>query len=361
MLFVGFSAISLGLLVIFIFSSLGIVSWEVARSPRYVELRFRHGVAELRLEPVTFNTTEYVLARTRGTSRWRVPGIASGYNYDITFLSPTYMDDLKQGYSYLVIPPYVLAKYGPPPPNAPAKSIRLHLWPFMLLTGFYPFLIFARFVRPAPTRRRRRYAATLLSATLFTVVSGVSLLIFAATAVFWIRSGYFRSSEQSLSTSFRPTADETATIGTTWFFTSHRWSIGMGRVVSNHIAGDMKQIQAEHVATYTALYRRFGGVMAADPTGSFVRQLGFGFASGNTAPSGVGAASQAQATHWWISFPCWLLLVISALLPVSWGRWYRRTGRTRWRFWRGQCLQCGYSVTGNKSGVCPECGTSITL
>lgn len=26
---------------------------------------------------------------------------------------------------------------------------------------------------------------------------------------------------------------------------------------------------------------------------------------------------------------------------------------------RGQCLSCGYSLTGNESGVCPECGRKI--
>jgi hypothetical protein len=27
---------------------------------------------------------------------------------------------------------------------------------------------------------------------------------------------------------------------------------------------------------------------------------------------------------------------------------------------KGQCLACGYNLTGNVSGVCPECGTRIT-
>ena len=26
---------------------------------------------------------------------------------------------------------------------------------------------------------------------------------------------------------------------------------------------------------------------------------------------------------------------------------------------RGQCLSCGYNLTGNASGVCPECGRAI--
>ncbi len=35
----------------------------------------------------------------------------------------------------------------------------------------------------------------------------------------------------------------------------------------------------------------------------------------------------------------------------------------RWRRWRrrptGSCVKCGYDLTGNESGVCPECGTEV--
>lgn len=33
--------------------------------------------------------------------------------------------------------------------------------------------------------------------------------------------------------------------------------------------------------------------------------------------------------------------------------------RTRYRRRRGLCLKCGYNLTGNLSGVCPECGTAL--
>lgn len=33
--------------------------------------------------------------------------------------------------------------------------------------------------------------------------------------------------------------------------------------------------------------------------------------------------------------------------------------RRRWRRRRGQCVRCAYDLTGNTSGVCPECGTPI--
>jgi len=30
------------------------------------------------------------------------------------------------------------------------------------------------------------------------------------------------------------------------------------------------------------------------------------------------------------------------------------------RFLSGECMKCGYSLTGNTSGVCPKCGTEIS-
>jgi hypothetical protein len=37
---------------------------------------------------------------------------------------------------------------------------------------------------------------------------------------------------------------------------------------------------------------------------------------------------------------------------VHWARWRRVRGREE----LGQCIGCGYDLTGNRSGVCPECG-----
>ena len=34
---------------------------------------------------------------------------------------------------------------------------------------------------------------------------------------------------------------------------------------------------------------------------------------------------------------------------------YRRYHRRK----KGLCLKCGYDLTGNESGVCPECGTKV--
>jgi len=60
----------------------------------------------------------------------------------------------------------------------------------------------------------------------------------------------------------------------------------------------------------------------------------------------------------------WPMLVLFAAYPTitfirgPLRRWRRR--RTRWSRWRKSlCLECGYDLTGNSSGTCPECGTPV--
>lgn len=59
----------------------------------------------------------------------------------------------------------------------------------------------------------------------------------------------------------------------------------------------------------------------------------------------------------WIVFPFWLptgLLTCVGTIPVA-----RGPVRRRWRRFRGCCESCGYDLTGNRSGRCPECGTRL--
>jgi hypothetical protein len=57
----------------------------------------------------------------------------------------------------------------------------------------------------------------------------------------------------------------------------------------------------------------------------------------------------------WIIFPLWLptgMLTIGCTAPVL-----RRPAQRWWRKRKGWCLECGYDLTGNRSGRCSECGT----
>jgi hypothetical protein len=51
--------------------------------------------------------------------------------------------------------------------------------------------------------------------------------------------------------------------------------------------------------------------------------------------------------------PCWMLFS-GPFFATVW-LWYR--GHARYR--SGYCRRCGYDLTGNVSGRCPECGTEI--
>ena len=53
--------------------------------------------------------------------------------------------------------------------------------------------------------------------------------------------------------------------------------------------------------------------------------------------------------------PLWAVALAAAALPASSAR---RRYRTRSRRRSGRCPACGYDLTGNVSGACPECGTA---
>jgi len=55
----------------------------------------------------------------------------------------------------------------------------------------------------------------------------------------------------------------------------------------------------------------------------------------------------------WVAIPIWGPIILAAV-PTIW-LWSMARKRTP----PGHCLGCGYNLTGNVSGVCPECGTPI--
>jgi hypothetical protein len=53
---------------------------------------------------------------------------------------------------------------------------------------------------------------------------------------------------------------------------------------------------------------------------------------------------------WTVIIPHWLGIAFAAPVALMLRRRHRR------RRWTGHCASCGYNLTGNVSGVCPECG-----
>lgn len=56
--------------------------------------------------------------------------------------------------------------------------------------------------------------------------------------------------------------------------------------------------------------------------------------------------------------PFWLLLIVLAAGPATSVYLLERL-KVRRRRKRGLCVKCCYNLTGNISGVCPECGTEV--
>jgi len=60
-----------------------------------------------------------------------------------------------------------------------------------------------------------------------------------------------------------------------------------------------------------------------------------------------------SGTEFRMDVPLWLPFLLFATPAAIWwvGDWRRLTP--------GFCRECGYNLTGNTSGICPECGTAI--
>jgi len=60
---------------------------------------------------------------------------------------------------------------------------------------------------------------------------------------------------------------------------------------------------------------------------------------------------------WWdLAMPMWAIAILTGVVP---GLCACAFVRLRHRLPTSQCLSCGYSLTGNTSGTCPECGSTI--
>lgn len=66
----------------------------------------------------------------------------------------------------------------------------------------------------------------------------------------------------------------------------------------------------------------------------------------------VGQVGNDKWRSWEI--PVWMLSALFAVYPFV---CLLRTFRLAYRFFSGHCTKCSYNLTGNTSGVCPECGT----
>jgi hypothetical protein len=184
---------------------------------------------------------------------------------------------------------------------------------------------------------------------LFTVASCVSFLLFAASAMLWVRS-YWMSyvlSVNWLDSESKPAGDHTIRI----------WNGGALMEVGR-LGGPTWQFQTDD-ATPQAQPRRITCTsVPVFPYDSYARGIPsrFGFGRGSYAyVAGIGPGMNRLGTRSVFIVPLGVGTSLTAGLPVVWGWcWMIRRRRIR-----GGCGACGYDLTGNVSGVCPECGTAV--
>jgi hypothetical protein len=68
---------------------------------------------------------------------------------------------------------------------------------------------------------------------------------------------------------------------------------------------------------------------------------------------------QAVGTRTWFMFPYRALAAAFLFLPAIRFVIIPLAARLRTLRHRGGCITCGYDLTGNTSGVCPECGKAV--
>jgi ribosomal protein S27AE len=71
---------------------------------------------------------------------------------------------------------------------------------------------------------------------------------------------------------------------------------------------------------------------------------------------GLGFYFLTTSSGWGLLVPMWFIAIASAILPVLW--LHRRRKR---KLIGVHCGRCGYDLTGNTNGVCPECGTAVVM
>jgi hypothetical protein len=177
----------------------------------------------------------------------------------------------------------------------------------------------------------------------FTLIAGLSLLLCLATVVLWVRS-YFVATEAIRRV---PHADvlKSATIRPHPVRICWDWM----RIISPNLDG-LTDREGWEIKDGTARPDRPGWGFSVesdrgDDNGVRITAFGF-FYSKVTIPdrrAGLGR----------ICVPDWFITLVLLVLPFRW---------SVVRLLKSQAsrCKCGYDLTGNTSGVCPECGSPIT-
>lgn len=174
---------------------------------------------------------------------------------------------------------------------------------------------------------------------IFTIASAISVVICIASIVIWIRS-YFDSDALYVTYHSRPYVrhiHRRYRVVTLYGFVTLHIKTGRGFI---------------RIETYDN-----GASETPIPLATIERGLSVPadlFSVGHRVTSWLGFGySNIDSAY---IFPMWIVTVVFAALPVL------REGRVvvrRLRHSTNRCPKCSYDLTGNESGVCPECGSPV--
>ncbi len=172
---------------------------------------------------------------------------------------------------------------------------------------------------------------------MFNFVSSLSLLLWLLVVASWVRS-YWVADEVLRRTLPRAgsgglVAEQGAT------HVRGRWGVVVGRYGPT---------PPDAVVQWKL--RRPSPGLISPASDTLMRRLGFGFAS-YVGPSSL--------RGWMVWAPHWPFAMLFGVAPAARWRARRRRLLTEHRRTHGLCLGCGYNLTGNTSGNCPECGLNV--
>lgn len=177
---------------------------------------------------------------------------------------------------------------------------------------------------------------------LFAVASAFSLLLFFATLTFWGRSlGHFGSTIWMRPQRYVELQDVDGVLGLEWARDNWSRPPAPGRGVYGWFSWRSPLPPGrDRASLQTPSFNRFG----------------FGFHEVRTIAPAPGIWQVGKRRLFIVYLPYWLFAVITAVLPL---RWLAARLRQRTRNRDGYCASCGYNLTANITGICPECGATV--
>lgn len=165
----------------------------------------------------------------------------------------------------------------------------------------------------------------------------LSLVLLVSAIVFWVR-GYSRYECLLYERPF----------GGGWSVESHYGTIGLNILWIDdwpgRIAGGRLHLKSVPTGAYWAPWRGVEGFAAN--IGQIYRWFWFYWRGPRIILE--------PGTHVIVRFPNWFVVLVTGAYPAVVFTRYRRRP-----FARSGCRTCHYDLTGNESGVCPECGEAI--